>query len=82
MIISATLSKNIEMIQTVINYLKSKNVIFNKCMYTDILIRLIYTLDKFKREEYKEIIFEYINLGATISGYNEYTDYINSITFI
>jgi len=81
-IVEASLTKNIDLVIVIINYLKKKKkVVFTKEIYS----RIIYFIIKKsgpKYNEYDNIIYEFINLGGVVKGYGVYTDYIESIKFL
>ena len=76
------LTKNVDVIIVIINYLKyNKNVIFTKELYSSILEYFVSYVGS-NHHEYTDIIFELINLGGTIKGFTQYTDYIKSIKYL
>ena len=80
--INATLSKNINFIIIIYNYLKFNiKIDFTIELLSHILHSIVINTTP-KHHEYDDIIYEFLNLGAIIKGYGEYTDYIKSIKFL
>lgn len=81
----SALSKNYELVFLLYNfYTEQKNIEFTDKMCSQILRRIIGRIDK-KSCDYDKIIYEFLNMGANISGYSKcslYTDYVNSIKSI
>ena len=79
LIVSTSLSKKIENVLSIYNYLVfEKKFKFTKELYSEIITNIIYGADK-KHFNYKDIIIEFINLGGRVSGYSVYTDYIDRL---
>lgn len=70
-------SNNIDLLIIVINFLSYYLVVTNK-IYSHSLRQLFHHVGK-ERYKYSNVIYALINLGGSISGYSEYTDYIKSI---
>jgi len=74
-----SLSNKIEYVLLIYNYLVyEKKFKFTKELYSKIIQKIIIFGDK-KHYEYKNIIFEFINLGGIIQGYSIYTNYMEKI---
>lgn len=73
-----SLSNDIEKVFLVYNYLVyEKNFVFTKELYSEIIKKLISSGGKHCK--YKDIIFEFINLGGNVSGLSTYVDYMEKI---
>lgn len=82
MFYNASLSKNINFIIILYNYLKiNMRVNFNAHLLDMICYKIIHGTGS-NHNQYDDIIYEFINLGAKIKGYSEYTEYIKSIKFL
>ena len=78
----ALLSKNIDFVIIIYDYLKyNVKIDFTKELLSRILENIIKIVGS-NRDDYDNIIYEFLNLGAVIRGYSVYTDYINSIKFL
>lgn len=86
MFINAAISKNIDFIIVLYNYLKTNMQInFDINLLSEIVLRIVLRISKeasSSHNEYDVIIYEFLNLGAIIKGYSKYTDYIESIKFL
>jgi hypothetical protein len=82
MFYNGTLSKNINFIIVLYNYLKTTiQIDFNTKLLSDIVKKIVHETGS-NHNQYDDIIYEFINLGAIIKGYGEYTEYIESIKFL
>ena len=82
MLLEATLSKNCDFVLILYNYFKFNiKIDFTIKLLSNILINIILRIGS-NRDEYDTIIYEFLNLGAIISGYGVYTEYIESIKLL
>lgn len=78
----AVCSKNKDFVIILYEYLKSNiKINFNKEFLSEILLVIVQNLGS-SHNEYNDIIYEFIHLGAVIKGYGDYTDYIKSLKFL
>lgn len=82
MFLQATLSKNINFIIVLYNYLKSTiGIDFDVNLLSSIVCQIVHQTGS-NHNQYDDIIYEFINLGAIIKGHTEYTEYIQSMKIL
>ena len=81
-LLEATLSKNNDFVLILYNYFKFNiKIDFTIKLLSNILVNIILHIGS-NRDEYDTIIYEFLNLGAIITGYGVYTEYIESIKLL